>query len=89
MSIETFQNLKERRYAVSQKLPYNDRYKSDFKFMHPTYDQARVEAERLAQKYSRDYYVVEILSVVKFTKDEEALPPGPPDPPELSTPLFA
>jgi hypothetical protein len=102
MSTETFEYKKDKRFAVSQKLRFNDRFKSDFKFMHATREQAETEAIRLAEKYKRHYYVVEIISVVKFKADaqaetqaagsvssEETPPPGPPDPPERSIPIFA
>jgi hypothetical protein len=72
MSTETFEYKKDKRFAVSQKLRFNDRFKSDFKFMHATREQAETEAIRLAEKYKRHYYVVEIISVVKFKADAQA-----------------
>ena len=67
---ETGQELKFR-FFVAAKLPYNDRFRSDFKYLHPSREAAEAEARRLAEKYKKPFYVGELIAVTKYEKDEQ------------------
>ncbi len=60
---EIYPYTKAQRFAVARRLPKDERFRANFKFLHDSKESAETEAKRLAAKYNEKFYVVEIRSI--------------------------
>ena len=60
---EVFDYTKTARFGVVRKLPYNQRFRCDFKYLHETRELAEAQAIKLTDKYKDKFYVVEIQRI--------------------------
>ncbi|MFN6965159.1 MAG: hypothetical protein ACK4S4_15545 [Pyrinomonadaceae bacterium] len=60
---------KDHRFFVAAKLDRNQRFRSDFKYLHASRELAEAEARRLAEKHRRKFYVGEIQAITVYEPD--------------------
>jgi hypothetical protein len=68
---QVFTYTKNARFGVVNKLPYNQRFQCNFKYLHETRELAEKEALRLTAKYGHKYYIVEIQAITNAEQADE------------------
>lgn len=60
---QVFPYTKTKRFAVVKRLPFEERFRANFKWLHESRESAEAEAIRLAEKFNEKFYVIEIQTI--------------------------